>query len=119
MNRMPRVRGFKRWMLRPVMLVLTLAQLIVVLAPSIDRAEDRDSGIHMETQGTRLHAVHDDAACPACQAQHLIGRVVAPSRVVASDVLMPGLPASALLSASVGRDHHDSSPRAPPVARIV
>ena len=117
MNRMPTARRFNRWLLRPVMLVLALAQLVVVLAPAVERVEDRDSGIHLETQGTRQHYVHDDTACPACQVHHLVGRVVAPERIVAVPVLEPHIGDVVLAAIPTGHDHYPASPRAPPVAR--
>jgi hypothetical protein len=116
---MPETRAFNRWLLRPVMLLLAVAQLFVVIAPSFDRADDRDSGIHMEAEGTRQHYVHDDAACPACQAQHLVGGIIPPSHVVPVAVIEPTVRPVTFMAFSSGRDHHIASPRAPPVTRVV
>jgi hypothetical protein len=115
MNCMPTARRLNRWLLRPVMLLLTLAQLVVVVMPAFDRADDRDSGIHLESAGTRLHYVHDDTACPACQAQHLVGRVVPPARVGAAAVLAPRMANPTLAALPHSRERHPASPRAPPV----
>lgn len=119
MIRMPAARVLNRWLLRPVMLLLAVAQLVVLVAPSFDRADDRDIGIHLETEGTRQHYVHDDAACPACQTQHLTGRVEPRMRVIAVAELEPNLGHAAFIALPSGRDHHPDSPRAPPVDRAV
>ena len=119
MNRVPDESPLSRLMLRPVLLLLALAQLVVLAAPGMDRAQDRDSGAHVEIEGTRLHYVHDDAACPACQAQQLIGRVMPTTRVVVVEILTPLVRPTGSRSPSASRGHHPAAPRAPPTNRIV
>jgi hypothetical protein len=118
MTAMPKSRRFMQLLLRPVVLALSLAQLAVAVAPAIDRVEKRDAGIHLESEGTSLHYVHDDTACPACQAQHLIGRVVTPDRLVFFDVLAPRLAPTSSVATPLAASHHTTAPRAPPADRI-
>lgn len=118
MTAMPKSRRIMQLLIRPVVLALSLAQLAVAVAPAGDRLERRDAGIHLESEGTSIHYVHDDTACPACQAQHLIGRVVPPVQLVLVDARAPRLASAAVVATPFAFSHHTTAPRAPPVNRI-
>lgn len=115
---MSKSRRLMRLVLRPVMLALGIAQLAVAVAPASERLEARELGSHVELDGTSIHYVHDDTACPACQAQNLIGRVAPPVRLVLTDVLDPQHAPTGVIAAPPALAHHSTAPRAPPVDRI-
>src|SRR5919199_4107193 len=53
------------------------AQIAVNVAPVAEGKGGPDARAHVEAAGLSLHHTHDAAACPACAAQHFVGRPVA------------------------------------------
>jgi len=96
-------------------LLLATMQLGIVVATLTERSE-RAPVSHVEPDGTRVHAVHDETFCPACHASLTIGRIEDALRGGTLALAVAGVPAVA--RSSHRADHFPSlhGPRAPPVA---
>ena len=98
---------------RLIGLLLATMQLGFIVATLTERSE-RAPLSHVEPDGTRVHAVHDETFCPACHASLTIGRVEDALRGGPAPLDAVGLPAVARTSHRA--DHFPSShgSRAPP-----
>ena len=103
--------GFRR----VAALLLATMQLGFVIATLAERSE-RAAVSHVEPDGTRLHAIHDEAFCPACQGSLSVGRVEDPMRGAPMHRSMGMV--TAVARTSLRADHLTSlhGSRAPPVA---
>ena len=69
--------------LKPALLLVFLAQLVIALTPLLEAREGPDARAHVEEAGTAIHHVHDEAYCSACTVRHLL----ASSDVVRAEVI--------------------------------
>lgn len=99
---------------RLVGLLLATMQLGFVVATLTERSE-RAPVSHVEPDGTRMHAVHDEAFCPGCQGSLTIGRIEDAVRGGPVPLAMPGLPAVARTSHRAVDFPSLHGSRAPPV----
>ena len=58
--------------LRPALLLVFLAQLVIALTPLLEGRDGPDARAHVEEAGTAIHHVHDEAYCSACTVRHLL-----------------------------------------------
>ena len=96
-------------------MLLAAMQLGFVVATLTERSE-RAPVSHVEPDGTRVHAVHDETFCPACHASLTIGRIEDALRGRPLRRAIASLPAVARLSHRA--DHFPTlhGSRAPPIA---
>lgn len=111
---MDMARSFPR-LRQIVALVLATLQLGFVVATLTERSE-RAPVSHVEPDGTRLHAVHDETFCPLCQGSLTIGRVEDAVRGTPLPGSIAGPPAVARMSHRADHLPFLHGSRAPPVA---
>jgi hypothetical protein len=58
--------------LRPALLLVLVAQLMIALTPLLEGRDGPDARAHVEAAGTAIHHVHDEAYCSACTVRHLL-----------------------------------------------
>jgi hypothetical protein len=58
--------------LRPALLLVIIAQLVIALTPLLEGRDGPDARAHVEEAGTAIHHVHDEAYCSACTVRHLL-----------------------------------------------
>lgn len=107
------IRSFPR-LRRIAALLLASMQLGFVTATLAERS-GRSPVAHVEPEGTRLHAIHDEAFCTVCQATLTVGRVE--DQVRGTRVQRATGPVPAVARTSHRADHLPSlhGSRAPPI----
>jgi hypothetical protein len=97
-------------------LVAALAHLAVALAPLAEARDSRNPRAHVEeSTGTRCQYVHNEAACAACSATHLLSRVERPCTVVPPAVRQHATVTAAPPRPTSARYFSSRTSRAPPL----
>src|SRR5687768_14742126 len=91
----PAIRPFRRPRLLLVSFAcLAMVQLGVLALAALVAASERPLAAHVETQGAPQHETHDEAACVACVALHLLGNAPRPEPALADARLSRSRPPS-------------------------
>ena len=68
---MPRASLLPKFLARPAMIFLAVAQMILALVPLVE-GQGVNSTPHVEQAGIAAHHSHDEASCAACVARTLV-----------------------------------------------
>lgn len=100
---------------RVIALLAATTQLGFVAAAVTERSE-RAAVSHVEPEGTRLHAIHDETFCPSCQGSLTVGRVEDEVRGPAMHRTVATVPDVARTSHRADQPPSLHGSRAPPAA---
>ena len=101
--------------LRLSALLATVAQAVIAAAPLADRVTERSAAAHVEAGGTSVHHAHNEAACPACAAQQLVGGAERRERLIAERAARGAAALPCAVLAVTALPAPANPPRAPPV----
>lgn len=118
MTFVPRSEILPRFLRRPAMLFLAVAQMLLAFAPIAEGKLGASASAHAESADTGLHHAHDDANCSACVARQLLSSSELPPRQLLSlDGMLPQA-APAFVSLPASPALRNSRPRAPPAFSV-